>query len=213
VERAAAAKIPCVDLGVSASNTHSLKNMGKNTADALTEMAQIVTLAREQAMRVRAAVQCAFGCVYEGAIPPERVMALVERYLAMGVDEIALADSTGMANPAQMKALLRAVLPLIGNLPFTLHLHDTRGMGLANVYAALESGVRQFDTAFGGLGGCPFIQGATGNIATEDTAYMLHAMGLATNINIAQIARVSREAAALFGHGLPSKIVSLVPIS
>jgi hydroxymethylglutaryl-CoA lyase len=213
VERAASVQLPCVDMGVSASNTHSLKNMGKDTEAALIEMTHMVNLAREHHMRVRAAVQCAFGCVYEGAIALARVVQLVEQYLALGVAEIALADSTGMAHPAQIRQMLHAVQPLVGAIPLTLHLHDTRGMGLANVYAALEDGVTHFDTAFGGLGGCPFIRGATGNIATEDTAYMLEQMGMATGIAIPEVARVSQQAETLLGHSLASKLYPLVKSS
>jgi hydroxymethylglutaryl-CoA lyase len=160
---------------------------------------------------VRAGVQCAFGCAYEGAIDPERVLNLIRDLVASGADEALLADSTGMANPAQISRMLEAALPLLGDMPLVLHLHDTRGMGLANVLAALEQGVSRFDTAFGGLGGCPFIPGATGNIATEDTLNMLSEMGIETGVRLADVAAVSARMETLLGRNLPGKLYRLSP--
>lgn len=210
VERARTAGITHIDAGVSASETHSRKNANRSVDEALADFKNMMLLAREYGMSVRGAIQCAFGCAYEGVVDEARVLEIVRYYLALGVDELALADSAGMANPAQMRHMLARVLPLVGTRSVVLHLHDTRGMGLANVLAALENGVTQFDTAFGGLGGCPFITGATGNIATEDTLHMLHAMGIETGIDMAAVARVSRQMEALLGRPLPSKLYKLV---
>lgn len=209
VERAAAAGIAALDLGISASDTHSQKNAGKPTAEALTDFARMVELARGAGISVRGGVQCAFGCVYEGAIPQDRVIGIVRRYLELGIDELALADSTGMANPRQMADMLEAVLPLIGEIPLVLHLHDTRGMGLANALTALQMGVTRFDTAFGGLGGCPFIEGAAGNIATEDTAHLFESMGVRTGVDMGQVGRIARNAETVLGHPLAGKIYRL----
>lgn len=210
VERAHAAGLTCVDLGMSASETHSQKNTGKSLAQATDDMQAMVALAQSLRLRVRCAVQVAFGCVYEGDVPLARVQGLLARYLAWGVDEVALADSSGMANPAQMARTLESVMPMLDGTPLVLHLHDTRGMGLANVYVALQHGVRAFDTAFGGLGGCPFIVGATGNIATEDTAHMLSAMGYEVGVDVGKIASMSREAQAVLGRAnMGSKLYQL----
>lgn len=209
VERAHVAGLHEVDLGVSASDTHSQKNMGKTTQQALVEFDEMARTAHRLGMGVRGAVQVAFGCVYEGDIPLVRVCDMVRHLRDAGAGIIALADSSGMANPAQMGRVLEAVLPLIGDVPLCLHLHDTRGVALANVTVALMYGVRLFDTSFGGLGGCPFIKGATGNVSTEDTAHMLAAMGIATGVDVAGVLSVSSEAQAWLGHGLSSKIYQL----
>jgi len=210
VERAAGARLDKVDISASASDTHSRRNMGMG-ADAAARALQVMAgRARALGLRVRAGVQCAFGCAYEGPVDPQRVSNLVRELVACGVDEALLADSTGMANPAQIGRMLDAVLPLLGEIPLVLHLHDTRGMGLANVLAALEHGVSRFDTAFGGLGGCPFIPGATGNIATEDTLHMLTEMGIPTGVRLADVAGVSVRMATILSRALPGKLYRLV---
>jgi hydroxymethylglutaryl-CoA lyase len=193
VERAAACGLTHLAISISASNTHSLKNARKTIAEAQAEFSEMVALAKAHNITVRGGIQCAFGCRYEGKISEKHVLNLVENHLKTGVDELALADSTGMADPLSMKRLMRQVLKFTEKIPVALHLHNTENKGYANVYAALEAGVRQFDTAFGGLGGCPFIKSATGNIATEDTAHLLHQMGFKTGIDIEKVASVSRE--------------------
>jgi hydroxymethylglutaryl-CoA lyase len=209
LERLHQARLRAVDLGVSASDTHSIKNTGQAVAEKLVEAHQMIGRARELGLKVRAGVQCAFGCVYEGAIPQQKVVEIARQYLDAGIDELALADSTGMANPLQIKRMLEAVLPLAGDVPVVLHLHDTRGLGLANVMAALEIGVRQFDTAFGGLGGCPFIAGAAGNIATEDTLYLLESLEIATGVDRVRVARVAQDLVARLGRELSGKLYKL----
>jgi hydroxymethylglutaryl-CoA lyase len=154
-------------------------------------------------------VQCAFGCAYEGAIEPRKVIGLARRILALGVDEISLADSTGMANPQQVRRMVQELRPMANPVPIVLHLHDTRGMGLANILSALRSGVSHFDTAFGGLGGCPFIPGATGNIATEDTVNMLDGMGVATGVDWRKVAEVSRKMESIWQKRLDGKLYRL----
>jgi hydroxymethylglutaryl-CoA lyase len=138
------------------------------------------------------------------------VIAIARHHLDLGVDELALADSSGFANPRGMTSLLNSILPLAEDTPVVLHLHDTRGMGLANVVAALQCGVRTFDTAFGGLGGCPFIDGATGNIATEDTVYMLEEMGIDTGVNLDRLSQISRQYEKKLGQALPGKVYQLM---
>jgi hydroxymethylglutaryl-CoA lyase len=210
VARLHGAGLHAVDMGVSASDTHSTKNTGKPTSEKVAEMHEMIAAALDVKLRVRAAVQCAFGCVYEGAIAQGKVLNIAKQFVEQGAHEIALADSTGMANPRQIREMVRAARSVIGDTPLVLHLHDTRGMGLANVLAALEEGVSRFDVAFGGLGGCPFIREAAGNIPTEDTANMLHAMGYTTGIHIAQVAAISHDAQAKLGTTLPSKMAGII---
>ena len=206
VERAQAAGLKVVDMGVAATESMSQRNAGCSVDEALARQEEMVRQARAADMQVRAGIQVAFGCAYEGEVPQERVLELVQRTLAMDIDELSLADSTGMANPLQVEKMIKAVRPLAGDTPIVLHLHDTRGMGLANVYAALRQGVTRFDTAFGGLGGCPFIEGATGNVATEDTLYMLKEVGVETDIDISGIAEISRKLESLLDTSLPAKV-------
>lgn len=202
VERAVAVGAKHLAISLSASETHSLKNTRMTLEAAKADFRENLKIAQANGIVVRAGIQCAFGCRYEGAIDPRRVLDLVKHHLDAGANELALADSTGMANPRDLKALMTEVLALAGNTPVALHLHNTENKGLANVWAGLEAGVRQFDTAFGGLGGCPFIQGATGNIATEDTVHMLHQMGFETGIDLAKVAAVSLDFEAFTGQRL-----------
>jgi hydroxymethylglutaryl-CoA lyase len=210
LERAAAAGIRKVDMGVPASETLARKNANTSIEEGMTEMAQMVARAREHGMKVRAGVQVAFGCAYEGKIEVGKVVALARRFLAMGIDELSLADSAGLGNPQLVRRVVQEVLPLAGSVPVVLHLHDTRGQGLANLLSALKSGVTAFDTSFGGLGGCPFIRTAKGNIATEDTAYMLHEMGIQTGLDVAKIGAISREMEEFLGKELPAKMHKLI---
>ena len=209
VERAHAAGITRLDLSVSVSETHSHKNANVSVDEALRNLRGMVDLARQEDIEVRVGLQCVFGCAYEGPIPSERILDMAEELLSMKADMISLADTTGMANPLQVKQLLSQLLPLTEETPLVLHLHDTRGTGLANLTAALECGVNWFDTALAGLGGCPFIPGATGNIATEDTLYLLHSMGIETGIDLAGVAACSRRLEQFLGRPLPGKMYRL----
>lgn len=184
LERALACGVPHVSMSVSISDTHSRKNARKPAAEALSSMVELIQSAREQGLEVRAGLQSAFGCVYEGAISESAVMAAAERMVAAGVEEINLADSTGMANPQTIRSLVAQVRHQFPDLRISLHLHDTRGMGLANMFCAYELGVRIFDVCAGGLGGCPFIKGAAGNVPTEDAVHMFESMGIDTGIDL-----------------------------
>ena len=210
IERANAAGLKHIDISVSASDAHSRRNANRSLEEALAEFKEMVALARGYGMVVRGGIQCAFGYREARDVPRDTVVDIARRHLKLGVDELALADSSGFANPRDMTAMLAAIRPLAGRTPLVLHLHDTRGMGLANVEAALRSGVRRFDTAFGGLGGCPFIDGATGNIATEDTAYMLESMGIKTGIDLDSLSRLSRRIEEMLGAALPGKLYKLL---
>jgi len=204
LERAIRCRVPHVGVFVSASETHSLKNSNKSVADALNEAVRLIGRAQDAGLKVRAGVMNAFGCAYEGPVPVSRVMRLVRAFMKRGPAEICLADSSGLANPEQMEKVLSRARGEIGDAALSLHLHNTRGLGLANVYAALRQGVSIFDTSLGGLGGCPFIPGARGNIATEDTVGMIHAMGLETGIDLDRLIRASREFEKVMNQSFPS---------
>lgn len=209
VERGIQAGLKHLACSISASNTHSQKNARKTLEEAKVSFAQMVKMTREAGLVVRGGIQCAFGCRYEGKIEQSHVLDMVRYHLDQGIDELALADSTGMANPMQVKALMREVLKLAKDIPVMLHLHNTENKGLANLFAALELGVKYFDTAFGGLGGCPFIKSASGNIATEDAAHLLHQMDFETGIDIGKVAEMSREMQEFLGYELQGQMYKL----
>lgn len=210
VERAIKAELTHLSCSISASNTHSQKNTRKSLDEAKADFVKMVKMSLEHNITTRGGIQCAFGCRYEGKIETNHVLDMVKFHLDTGIQELALADSTGMANPLQMEELMNEVVDLANGLPVILHLHNTESKGYANVYAALRSGVRIFDTAFGGLGGCPFIKSATGNIATEDTVHMLHQMGFETGIDIFKVSKVSKDMEAFLQEKLQSKMYSLL---
>lgn len=184
LERALACSVPHVSMSVSVSDTHSRKNARKSAADALDSMVDLIRNARSQGLEVRAGLQSAFGCVYEGSISESAVLAAADKMMSAGVDEINLADSTGMANPLTIRSLVHKFAERFPETRISLHLHDTRGLGLANMVSGYEAGVRIFDVCAGGLGGCPFIKGAAGNVPTEDAVHMFESMGIATGIDL-----------------------------
>ncbi len=184
-----------ITLPLSASETHSLKNIRRTHAQVFDEVRQIAALIREQPEERRphfeGGLSTAFGCTLEGIVPEAKVVQLAEQLMAAGCDEVGLSDTTGYANPAQVKRLVKAVRAVVGDHALNgLHLHNTRGLGLANVIAGLEVGITTFDASLGGLGGCPFAPGASGNIVTEDLVFMLEAMGLSTGIDLPKLLEV-----------------------
>ena len=209
LERAIRFRVPHVGIFVSASETHSLKNSNKPVAEALKEAVRLIGMAQDAGMKVRAGVMNAFGCAYEGNVPVLRVLKLVRAFMKRGPDEICLADSSGLANPVQMEEVLARVRCETADADLSLHLHNTRGQGLANVYAALRQGVSIFDTSLGGLGGCPFIAGARGNIATEDTVGLLHGMGLKTGVDLARLVETSLRFEKVMGQTFPAALTHL----
>ncbi|HYA13557.1 MAG TPA: hydroxymethylglutaryl-CoA lyase, partial [Syntrophales bacterium] len=184
LDRAIRCKVPHVGVYVSASETHSRKNSNMSVAEAVKVARLLIDKAHSAGMEVRAGVMNAFGCAYEGKVPAGKVIKLVRDYIKRETDEICLADTSGVGNPLQVKNLVKRVQDIAGAMPISLHLHNTRGLGLANVWAAVNEGVSVFDTSLGGLGGCPFIVGARGNIATEDTVNLLHETGIKTGIKL-----------------------------
>ena len=209
LERAYRAGLKQVEISISASDTHSRKNTGLALDDAVGGARQMVNFAKERGMKVRAGVQCAFGCVYEGEIQLKRVMQMAQNFVEQGVDAVAFSDTTGMATPSSIRRLLLAVSPIIGDVPVIAHLHDTRGLGLVNLMAALECGITRFDTALAGLGGCPFVPGAAGNIATEDTVYLLNSLGINTGVDIGKVAECSLGLEKFFGKQFAGKMYRL----
>ncbi|MDQ1345858.1 MAG: hydroxymethylglutaryl-CoA lyase [Pseudomonadota bacterium] len=186
-----------ITIPLSVSETHSLKNVRRTHAQMLDEVRAIVALLRSlpagQRPKFEGGLSTAFGCTLEGRVPADRVVRLAEALLAAGCDEVGLSDTTGYANPAQIRDLVTQVRAAVGSHALCgLHLHNTRGLGLANVLAGLEVGITTFDSSLGGLGGCPFAPGASGNIVTEDLVFMLEAMGLRTGIDLPRLLDVRR---------------------
>jgi len=209
LERAIRCRVPHVGIFVSASETHSRKNSNKSVSEAMKEAVRLIGRSQDAGMKVRAGVMNAFGCAYEGQVSVTRVLKLVRTFMKMGPEEICLADSSGMANPVQMEKVLSRAREVVAKADLSLHLHNTRGMGLANVYAALALGVSIFDTSMGGMGGCPFITGARGNIATEDTVGMLHSMGLDTGIDLDRLVETSLRFEKVMGQTFPAALTHL----
>ena len=206
VERAISSKLTHIEVSISASNRHSLNNTGMSADAALKMGLKMVDLSKKHGMHVRAGIQCAFGSGYGEAISEDQIAAMAKDLVTAGADMLCLADTTGMATPLTVHQLLCSVMPVAGNLPIVLHLHDTRGLGLANVMAAMSCGISHFDTALAGMGGCPFIQGAAGNIATEDTLYLLSSLNIETGLNLSEIAACSRDLEVFFGKRFPGKL-------
>lgn len=213
VLRARDAGLDGVDVSISASPTHSEKNTGMSLAKARTALGEMIRAARDAGLKVRAGLQCVLGCAYEGEVAVLRVEQLVAEVLSHDIDMLSLADSPGMAHPRQVTQLLQRILPLTGAVPVVLHLHDTRGLGIANLVAAVDCGVSHFDTSLGGIGGCPFIPGAAGNIATEDVANLAAAMELPTGISIPAVARWTRHLEESLGRNFPGKLHRLKDVS
>ena len=209
LERAHRAGLRQVEISISASDTHSRKNTGMPLDEALQRGQEMVALARKYGMYVRAGIQCAFGCVYDGAISLQRVVDMARVFIDQGAAALALADTTGMADPSSIRRMVTAVHLAAGETPLILHLHDTRGLGLVNLMAALECGVTRFDTALAGMGGCPFIAGAAGNIATEDTVYLLDRLQVKTGISIKDVAACSIKLEKFYGKTFAAKMVRL----
>lgn len=205
VERAAAAGISHVEISISASETHGLKNTGMSYSEAILEAKNMIRLAKSFHQTIRASIQCSFGCYSEGEIGTSQVMQIVEQYLEYGVDAVCLSDTTGMATPLKIEHILGKVIPVAKQIPIILHLHDTRGLGLVNVMTALFYGVKHFDTSLGGIGGCPFLKGASGNIATEDTLYLLESLGIETGIDKTLVAECSIQLENFLQKRFPGK--------
>jgi hydroxymethylglutaryl-CoA lyase len=206
LERAAKAGLKHVAASISASDTHSRKNANASLAEARKRIGEMIKTGQGLGLTIRGGLQCVFGCRFEGRIDPAVVFDMIKEQLDLGVEEIALADSTGMADPIAIQEIAGKALELAGDKPVCLHLHDTEGKGLANALAAMQVGITHFDTAFGGTGGCPFIKGASGNISTEDLAFMAGQMGIETGVDIKKIAAISRNLEQFFSKSFSGKM-------
>ncbi len=203
-ERAVTTKVDELALFVSASETHNRKNVNMSVGESLAELAKVAQLGLEAGKRLRGYVVTAFGCPYEGLIPLKQVLRIVKAYLEMGVGEVSLGDTTGMANPRQVTEVFEAVIEAAGEMGVAAHFHNSRGTGLANALAAYQAGVRVFDASVGGIGGCPTALGAMGNIATEDLVNMMEEMGAPTGVDFDKLIEAARFAAEVIGSELPS---------
>jgi hydroxymethylglutaryl-CoA lyase len=197
-----------LNLVMSISETHNLANLRMTREKSFQGLREVIAMAQRDGdgVAVNVSLSTSFGCPMEGAVPQDEVLSWAGRFADLGVRGLTLCDTTGMAHPAQVAHMAQALRQRFGDLQLTLHFHNTRGMGLANVLAAVQEGIDRFDGSLGGLGGCPFAPGATGNICSEDTIHMLHSMGYDTGIDLPRLLRVARQLPALVGHEVPGQL-------
>jgi hydroxymethylglutaryl-CoA lyase len=212
LDRALLCGVPLVCLGVSASDTHSRKNTGMGTEEATRRIIATAKKAVEAGRAVQVSVQSAFGCGFEGPVPEERVLSIVKEYLAAGFRRISLADTAGHAYPEQVERLYGAILALAPDAEPACHFHDTYGLGMANVWAAMRAGAVSFESSFAGLGGCPFTKVAAGNVATEDLVAGWQRSGIRTDVDLGRLIEVARSVAAYFGREMPGRVYKTGPV-
>ncbi|MBP6652327.1 MAG: hydroxymethylglutaryl-CoA lyase [Xylophilus sp.] len=206
-ERAIESKTDELNLVMSASETHNLANLRMTREQSFTSLAQVVTLAHEADVEVNVSLSCVFGCPMEGDVAEAEVFGLVQRFADLGVGGITLCDTTGMAYPSQVAHTTAAARARWPGMDFTLHFHNTRGMGLANVLAAIDAGADRFDASLGGLGGCPYAPGASGNVCSEEIVHALQLMGFDTGVDLPALIAAAERLPGLIGHDIPSQIV------
>ncbi|SCL15920.1 hydroxymethylglutaryl-CoA lyase [Micromonospora inyonensis] len=212
-QRALAAGFTEIEVVVSASDTHNRRNVNRATDESLDDIAELIDLLHGAGAQAEVIVATSFGCPYEGDIDPSRVAGIVDRVVRDGADRVGFGDTTGMATPRRVRELLTEVRDRNAHIPVLLHFHNTRGTALANMLTALELGVTEFDTSIGGLGGCPYAPGASGNLATEEAVHMLHDMGVETGIDLDALLEVAELAERLVGRQLPSGVLRAGPRS
>ncbi len=202
-----------INVFMSATETHNRKNVGRSVEESLNGLEQVLPRAREAGLRCEGVISVSFGCPYEGEVKPETVFAIAQRLVAAGAEEIGFGDTTGMANPLQVRRFFAAARQRLGDdVELTAHFHNTRGQGLANAYAALEAGIDSFESSFGELGGCPVPPGATGNVATEDLVSMLHESGVQTGVDLPALIACTRALQHHLGRPLGSHVVVAGPV-
>jgi hydroxymethylglutaryl-CoA lyase len=207
--RALETKIKEVAVFGAASETFSKKNINCTIEESLQRFAEVIKLAKKNKIKVRGYLSTCFGCPYEGKVDPKKVIALAAKMYKMGCYEISIGDTIGVATPGQVENLFKELKKKVPVKALAGHFHDTRGTALANIHAAYSLGVRVFDTSVGGLGGCPYAPGASGNVATEDVVYMFHGDGIKTGLELDTLKLLNQEIAKLVGHQLPSKVGGL----
>jgi hydroxymethylglutaryl-CoA lyase len=200
-----------IEVVVSASDTHNRKNINRSTEESLDDIAELVNMAHDAGSTVQVIVSTAWGCPYEGDVPTERVVAVASRAIRDGADGISFGDTTGMATPGRVTRLVGELRSAHPDTPLNLHFHNTRGAGLANVMAALSLGVADFDASVGGLGGCPYAPGASGNVATEELVHMVEDMGVDTGIDLDAMIDAATTAEQIVGRTLPSQVLRAGP--
>jgi hydroxymethylglutaryl-CoA lyase len=202
-----------INVFLSATDTHNQNNVGRSVEESLTGLEEVLPRAREAGLRCEGVISVAFGCPYEGPVAPETVFSVAQRLISAGAEEIGFGDTTGMANPLQVRRFFGAARERLGpDVELTAHFHNTRGQGLANVYAALEAGIDSFESSFGELGGCPVPPGATGNVATEDVVCMLHEIGVQTGIDLPALIACTRTLQRHLGRPLGSHVLVAGPV-
>lgn len=206
-ERALDCGVDEINVVISISETHNRKNVGCSVEESLDRLGKIVDLTGATSVTVNCTLGTAFGCPYEGKIAESRLLSIVAKCVEQGVGGISLADTTGMANPRQVYRVCQRVRDAVPDLPLTLHFHNTRGMGLANVLEGLRAGVVRYDASLGGIGGCPFAPGASGNICTEDLVHMLQSMGYEVPVDLDALIRVARELQEILARELPGQVI------
>ena len=197
---------------LSASETHNQKNVRRSVSESLAGLGRTFSRALAEGLRCEGVISTSFGCPYEGHVPVDRVLDIASALVDAGASEVGFGDTTGMANPVQVRAFFEAAFERLPGVELTAHFHNTRGQGLANVLAALEAGVESFESSFGELGGCPVPAGATGNIATEDLVSMLHEMGISTGVDLGALIVASRAAQEALGRPLGSHVLLAGPV-
>lgn len=205
MERALQANLDEIAVFMSASESHNQSNINKSISETYPVLREVVEAGKQANLQVRGYVSTAFGCPYEGNVPVDQVIDVIEHLLEMGCDEISVGDTIGVANPLQVQRFLELLLPRVEGKRIALHFHDTRGTALANILAALDMGITIFDSSLGGLGGCPYAPGASGNVATEDLVYMINSMGIDTGIDVDRLVETGRWMQQVSGKTLPSK--------
>jgi hydroxymethylglutaryl-CoA lyase len=206
LERAKAAGMKEIAVFLSASETHNQKNVNKSIAETLAAFESTIGPARAAGIRVRGYVSTVWGCPYEGTVDPKKALDIAKKLLGMGCYQISLGDTIGVGTPLQTQKIVAMMLAEIPAAALALHMHDTRGIALANILVGLDLGIRDFDASVGGLGGCPYAPGAAGNVATEDLVYMLHGMGVSTGIDLERLVEAGRAAESIVGRPLPGKV-------
>ncbi|NDZ15608.1 hydroxymethylglutaryl-CoA lyase [Variovorax sp. WS11] len=205
-ERALDSRVDEFNIVMSASETHNLANLRMTREQSFAQLTEVIALARQAKVPVNVSLSCVFGCPMEGEVPLDGVLGWVDRFAALGVAGITLCDTTGMAYPTQVQEVCASALARFEALDFTAHFHNTRAMGLVNTVAAVEAGVRRFDMSLGGIGGCPYAPGATGNVATEDVIHMLQCMGYDTGMDLDGLIGAAAQLEALVQHELPAQV-------